>query len=286
MIVETGNQSKAAKRLNITQPALSKWLRELEQEIGQPLFTRGGMMKLTQYGELFHRYSEKVLNETDHVVDELEAMQLGQVGMVRIGVLYAVVPNLLPNALLQFRNLAPNVKITLQEDTLGPLLEKLDRHALDIVIGRMQGPQQDKYIVERLYDEPVCAVVRAGHPLLERDELAWSDTSSYPWITSFPGVPMRNRLEAEFATAGTPFPKDFIESHSAVINEALLRDSDMICLYSSNIAYYFLKDDKLKILDLPMSGELGPVAMYLQNTNPTKSVEIFCDIFRKVAAAK
>lgn len=282
-LVQTANQSEAARLLNITQPALSKWLRELEQDAGGALFLRERGMVLTPLGTAFLKYADRILGESEALTDEMEALRLGKAGRVRVGVLHAVVSELLPNAILRFRLQAPRVRIHLEEDTLEPLLDQLQRRELDLVIGRLQGMTPDCMIAETLYDETVTAVVRAGHPLIARASApSWQEAANYPWIVPPAGVPMRLRLEAEFAAAGVPFPEELIVSRLALVNEQLLRQTDMICLFSRNVARYYTKTGDLTALPLPMHGMLGPVGLFRNQAPLSPAVEDFAAAIRAV----
>lgn len=283
MLVSTGNQSAAAGKLNITQPALSKWLRELEQDIGAPLFMRGKSLRLTSVGSQFLVFAEHVLGEAENVSKVLQDMQMGHAGRLRIGVLHAVVSELLPTAILQFRTDAPSVRISVMENTLGPLLEALQRRELDVVIGRIQGAAIEGIQTEALYSEQVVAIVRTAHPLSQKTKPTWQDANTYPWLTTPQGTPMRTRLETEFINAGASFPTDLIESRSVVVNETLLRGADMITLMSCNVARHYTKNGDLTELALPMTGALGPVGLYLTGDHPTPTVARFIEIVRNIS---
>src|SRR5665213_433517 len=79
-LVQTGSQSATAALLHVTQPALSKWLRELEQNVGCPLFERGRPLKLTVYGHVVLRYSQRVLGDSLRTANELESLRAGSSG--------------------------------------------------------------------------------------------------------------------------------------------------------------------------------------------------------------
>lgn len=283
MLVETGNQSVAAGRLNITQPALSKWLRELEEDIGASLFERGKSLTLTPLGTEFLAFAEQVLGEAKNISYVLKDIHEGRAGRLRIGVLHAVVSDLLPTAILKIREAAPLVKISVQENTLSPLLEALHRRELDLVIGRIQGAELAGIQTEVLYAEQVTAVVRANHPLCAETHPSWAKATKFPWIASHTGTPMRIRLEAELVNAEVPFPADVLESRSVVVNDTLLRTSDMITLMSRNVANFYTRKGDVVELNLPMTGNLGPVGVFLPEANLSPIVTRFLDIVREIS---
>lgn len=138
-LVETGSQSATATQLNITQPALSKWLRELEEDIGAALFERGRRLTPTAYGEIVLQYARRVLGDSVRMGDELQTFRAGQSGRVRVGLLRSAAATLIPKVITSYLRIAPDVRISLFEDTLDNLLPRLERRELDCIIGRLQG---------------------------------------------------------------------------------------------------------------------------------------------------
>lgn len=284
MLVRTGNQSETAALMHITQPALSKWLRELEEQAGCALMARERPLRLTAHGEVLLRYAERVLGDSLRTGKELEAIRAGSSGLLRVGVLRAVAPMLVPRAILRCREQAPRLQIRLYEDSLDNLLPALRRHELDCVIGRLHGQALGpEFQSEALYEEPVLAVVRRGHPLLKKKRLTLADAAAYPWILPLPGMPMRVRLEAEFAAANTRLPVEQVESVSLMINETLLLASDMVSVVSQQLAQHYEQAGTLAALRLTMRQALGPVGLLWIDATPSNAVQRFLDSVRQEA---
>lgn len=280
-LVRTGNQTETAALMHITQPALSKWLRELEEQAGCPLMERERPLRLTAQGELLLRYAERVLGDSLRTGKEMEALRAGSSGLLRVGVLRAVAPLLVPRAILRCREEAPRLQIRLYEDSLDNLLPALHRHELDCVIGRLHGQALGReFHSEALYEEPVLAVVRPGHPLLKEKRLTLARAAQYPWILPLPGTPMRSRLEAEFAAADTRLPVEQVESVSLMINETLLHESDMVSVVSQQLAHHYATTGTLATLSLRMRQALGPVGLLWIDDNPSNAVQRFLQSVR------
>lgn len=281
VLVRTGNQSEAAAQMHITQPALSKWLRELEAQAGCPLMARERPLRLTAEGEVLFRYAERVLGDSYRTGEELQAISAGNSGLLRLGVLWAVAPLLVPRAVMRCQRQSPGLQFRFQEDTLDNLLPALRRHELDCVIGRLHGQSiGSEFQCEVLYKEPVRAVVRSGHPLLALDPVTLADAAAYPWILPLPGNPMRLRLEAEFATANIQLPAQQIESTSLLINETLMLESDMISVVSEQLAKRYERTGLLATLPLAMQQGLGPVGLLWADANPSNALAQFMDSVR------
>jgi len=283
-LVRTGSQSETAALMHITQPALSKWLRELEEQAGCPLMERERPLRLTVHGEVLLRYAERVLGDSLRTGKELEAIQAGRSGLLQVGVLRVVAPLLVPHAILRCRREAPRLQIRLYEDSLDNLLPQLRRHELDCIIGRLHGQALgSEFQSEALYEEPVMAVVRCGHPLLSRKRLTLADAAAFPWILPLPGTPMRVRLEAEFAATNTRLPVEQVESVSLIINETLLHESDMVSVVSQQLAHHYEANGALAVLPLTMRQALGPVGLLWTDAAPSNALVRFLDSVREEA---
>ena len=284
VLVRTGSQSEAAAQMHITQPALSKWLRELEEQAGCALMARARPLRLTAEGEVLFRYAERVLGDSYRTGEELQAISAGHSGLLRLGVLWAVAPLLVPRAVMRCQRAVPGLQFRFHEDTLDNLLPALRRHELDCVIGRLHGQAiGSEFHSEALYKEPVRAVVRNGHPLLAKERLSLADTAAYPWILPLPGNPMRVRLEAEFATANIQLPAQQIESTSLLINETLLLESDMISVVSDHLAKRYERTGLLATLPLAMRQGLGPVGLLWVDARPSSALALFIESLRQEA---
>lgn len=286
-LVETGSQSATATQLNITQPALSKWLRELEEDIGAALFERGRRLTPTAYGEIVLQYARRVLGDSVRMGDELQTFRAGQSGRVRVGLLRSAAATLIPKVITSYLRIAPDVRISLFEDTLDNLLPRLERRELDCIIGRLQGKALSAEIfAEALYDEPVCVVARARHPLRTKKAITWPDALIHPWIVPLPETPMRQLLDAELGAMGLALPATSIESSSFLATERLLQSSDMLSLVSLQLALYHTEAKSLVILPLSIPhAKLGALGLLWIDRYPTAAVQRFLDLVRQEADA-
>lgn len=284
-LVESGSVSATAAALHVTQPALSKWLRELEADVGEPLFHRGRRLALTTAGEVVLAYARRTLGDTQRVGEELEALRAGTAGRIRLGVLRPAAALLLPRAILRLQAQAPDVQLTIVEDTMDNLLPRLVRHELDVVLGRLEAPALEAGLLhEALYDEPVCVVAGPGHPLAQRRKVSWPEVARYPWIVPLPGTPMRARLDEELADAGVALPRTAVESASMLTNEGLLAHSTMLTVLSRQLALQYAARRQMAIVPVAMRRQLGPVGMVWTDANPMAVLTRFLDCVRAEAA--
>lgn len=162
-IIEEGNISNAAKRLNIAQPPLSKQMKQLEEKLGVQLFERGSRrIRLTEAGCLLRERVEQILGLVDGTIKEITELNRGLAGTLSIGTVTTSGATLLPNLLHEFHGLYPNVAFQLWEGDGYRILELLDNRVIEI--GIIRAPfNSEIYESIILPDEPlVIAMKRDG----------------------------------------------------------------------------------------------------------------------------
>lgn len=262
-LASTGNLSQSAADLNTTQPALSKWLKELEQDVGLPLFERHARgLRPTSYGEALIEHARRIGARLDNARDDMEALRDGSSGLVRIGTSGVAAADTVPLAVAQLLRNLPRAQVRLEESTMNQLLPQLARGELDIVVGRSaQGALDPQICTQALYDEPIDLVSRPGHPLTEKRALSWDDVCAWSWIIWPQGTPVRNAMESALIAAGRTLPAHFVESNSAVLNLTLLNHTDLLGVASHRAALRFQRLGALRILPFELAGS-GSVSMY------------------------
>src|ERR1700741_2370190 len=153
---------KASKRLSLTQPTVTKALRDVESTLGVELFTRTNRgLEPTPYGEIFARHAKIVLAQLRHAAEEIENLRAGHSGRVRVGTLLAASSSILPDAITLLKKERPGVAISVVVGTYDILVPSLLVGDLDMVLGRLPEEGRTRALVyEEFYAEPVCLVVR------------------------------------------------------------------------------------------------------------------------------
>jgi DNA-binding transcriptional LysR family regulator len=249
------NIHRAADELHMTQPAASKQIKDLEDMLAVRLFDRLPRgMEPTIYGETMIRHARMALTSLSLAHDDIVALKAGLAGQVEVGVIMAPAMALLPRAIARIKEQAPLLRIGVQLEQSNVLMDKLRHGMLDFMIGRIL-EQQDSagLIYEELTDEPACAVVRPGHPLVERTDLLLADICARPWILPPPGSVLRHRFDMMFRKAGLPPPVNVVDSTALLLVTALLQQTDSLHVMPRDVAEYYVSLNVLKILpiDLP-----------------------------------
>ena len=247
---EVRSLHKASARMNMTQPAASKLLLEIEAMFGVPLFVRShrGVVP-TEYGGALLQKAALLLADLDSARDEIESMTRGASGRLRVGLMQVSLPLLLPVAFKRLRTESPRISLRLHEGASGALLAAVARGELDCVVGRIDHDSSVGGIAwERLYEEPVCVAARVGHPLARRQRVTAAMLAQHEWILPTRGAPLRQEIENYFRAQRVTPPVPVVESVSVIANAVLMRDTDLVAMLPLGVARYYAEIGQLAIL--------------------------------------
>lgn len=249
---EEGNIHRAADALNMTQPAASKLLRELETMLDVPLFERLPRgMRPTLYGEAMIRHARAVVGSLDQAQEEVMGLKAGQRGHVSVGVITSPAVKLLPPAIAALKRDHPGLRVSLEIENSNVLLDRLAQEKLDLVIGRLSA-EHDKLPLRYapIADEPVCVVARPGHPLLREKNLSLASVEHAQWIVPPDGTVLRHRFEVMFRRASLVPPRDVVETSALLFVTRMLELGDMLAVLAADVAEYYTRHGMLEILPL------------------------------------
>lgn len=229
---ERRNVTAAADDLNITQPALTRSLKALEEELRVKLFDRlpNGMVP-TAYGELLYRYAKRIHQDYRHAILEIQAMRGGNAGQVKIGAGPAWIAHFLPAAIARFSVQYPAVRFAITQGTITTMMPSLLSGEIDLFCGALDFPEHPE--IEKLELVPIRHVVMAGksHPLVGRSTVAPEDLAEYPWTFLAHDIVGRRQLSSFFGAAGVDPPSITLESPSvACVTAALVHGEFLACL--------------------------------------------------------
>jgi DNA-binding transcriptional LysR family regulator len=255
---EEGNIHRAAQVLNMTQPAASKLLKELEDMLGVALFDRLPRgMRPTGYGETMIRHARMALASLSQAHDEIDALKSGRYGQVSVGAITAPGLNLLPAAVAQVKQQHPSLRVQLAIETSDVLMERLAQGKVDIVVGRLfERHDKTDLRYEALVEEPVCAVARPGHPLCQVARLTLRDIVGCGWIVPLPGSVLRHRFELMFQEEGLEAPTNLIESTALLFLTKMLQQSDLLAVIATDVARYYAEHGMVALLPITLPAKM------------------------------
>ncbi|MDJ1029706.1 LysR substrate-binding domain-containing protein [Klebsiella quasipneumoniae] len=261
-VAQQGTLGRAAETLNLSQPALSKTLNELEQLTGTRLFERGRLgAQLTLVGEQFLTHAVKVLDALNSAGQALNRKEDLNNDIVRIGALPTAALGILPTVIGQFHKQQKD--ITLQVATMNNtmLLAGLKSGEIDIGIGRMSDPELMSGLhYELLFLESLKLVVRPGHPLLQ-ETVTLSRVMEWPVVVSPKGTVPRQNAEALLQSQGCKMPAGCIETLSASLSRQLTVDFDYVWFVPSGAVKDDLRRGVLTALPIATQGAGEPIGI-------------------------
>lgn len=179
-LARTKNFTRAAEELNASQPALSRAIQKLEDQLGRPLFDRKPReVVLTDMGELFLERAKEILHLVEDTFSELS--EAGRRGRIRLGAIPTIAPYFLPKLLSTFAAAHPDIAVLVQEDTTESLIRRCSHGELDLAIVAL--PIIAKHLeLEPLFEEELLLVLPVGHCLSERADIRIEEVDSYPFV--------------------------------------------------------------------------------------------------------
>jgi LysR family transcriptional regulator, pca operon transcriptional activator len=263
--------TRAAGTLGLTQPALTKMVRELEELVGEPLFERHARgMRPTPAGRVVLRYARGALADLGRLEDELDLKgELGQMSVV-VGVLPVAAVGILPGAVIRARAEHPNLKIRLVEGPTEALLVQLEAGEVDLVVGRLYpAVVPDSLVREVLYAEPISVMARSSHPLLRIKRPSIKDLAAFDLLLPSFGQRISVDVEQFMAAVGLAASVGSIRSTSRGFIREMLLATEMITVLPRMMMGGDLVRGQVRVLPLSAPALARPAGVI---TNPQRGV--------------
>lgn len=286
VLEQAGTLTEAAARLHMTQSAMSHWLAEMEGLVGAPLVVRGGRrLELTPAGHLMKRLAISVLGDVSRAGQALNAAARGKTTGLHVGSIWSGVARVLPMAVSRFQALHPDVSVTVTEQPVGTLLERLARRELDVVLGTIDARTHHAGLQhEVLYEDDICVVVGRGSPL-------WGDTAMHPlasliheqWIVPQKGTTMRSQWDSALIDAGTPWLQPKVETSAITTLLTLLDSGNYIGVCSEEMTRYQSAHSMVHKLSIDRVIRFGAVGVVWNTDVYSETIDAFVQIAHEVS---
>jgi LysR family transcriptional regulator, pca operon transcriptional activator len=221
---------QASHALGISQPALSKSIRELEETIGVTLFERHSKgMRSNAFGTLVEESARRIIAELARLDAQLDSQLEPESGVITVGSLPVTAVGFLPGLLVSLRVAMPDLCINVIQSDTEQMLSALLAGEVDLVLGRLYEPAApDAFVREQLYDEPISLLAREGHPLLAAKPIRQDDLAEYGLV--LPSLTHRVAREIEDALAAMKLepPPSALRSNSLGLIRELLLTTEMV----------------------------------------------------------
>lgn len=231
-IAAEGSFRGASRKLFLSQPTLSHQIRQLELQMGAPLFERlPRSARLTAAGRILHGRAIRMLRELEDARREIADLQQLASGELRIGIVSTVNVAVIPEAVGNFRNAHPGVAVAVRELPMEALEAELLAGQLDLGISFLPGKSGARLEAEPLFTEKLVAVLAADHPLARRRRVTLPDVLSHPLVLLSHGFCTRELVLESVALQGLEHVlKPAVEMNSIEGVLATVRQTGMLTL--------------------------------------------------------
>lgn len=284
-VAEEGNVGRAATRLNISQPPLTRQIHQLEIELGVQLFDRHpGGMTLTEPGQLFLMEARHARSVLELAVDRVKRAGRGELGRLDIGVFGSGILGTIPEIIHDFRHRHPGIEVAIHSMTKDQQILALRNRTLNLAFNRMIEPQSD-IVIEQIGTEQLYLAVNNSHPLAAAGECKLAELTAEQFIL-FPTVGRPGFIEKvrgichEFGFV----PRVTQEVGDVVSGIALVAAGFGVSLVPQSATSLALPNVSYRpLVDLPESARVDLSCMYLEeNSSPT--VGRFLESMRRFVA--
>ena len=282
------NLHRASISMNMSQPAATRMLQEIEDMFDCELFDRmpRGMLPTALGAELL-RFAQAALSGLDRAAADLAARKQGGYGYLSIGTIMGAAPDLVMKAVAEIKSLHPQLRIRIMGDTSDQVVQLLEQGRVDIAVTR-RNPANERahYDFEPLGNERLIAVVRSGHPLARRRRLQWEElVKDWPWILQPETSPARIAIEQALQRIELPMPADVIECSSVYSMQQLVQLTDALMVLSESTMRDYLKMGLVKALPVTLDAQMAPFGLLRRKDEPvSRELQFFIDLLRKRAS--
>ncbi|WOE81898.1 LysR substrate-binding domain-containing protein [Pseudomonas protegens] len=265
-VLQSGSLVRASQALNLTQPAVTKIIHELESYFEAPLLVRSNRgVTATELGQVVVQRAKSLLAELRALTDEVNAFQEGTSGQVMVGTLISASTSLLPRAIQLLKQRAPGVLVSLRVGQMDQLFPALAVGDVDLVVGRVPDDwhrRSEALEVDVLYREDLSIVAGARHPLHQQTPVSLKHLHAFPWVLPTRDSLLRRTADRLFADNGLATPDNVAESLSILTNITLMQDQRTVALMPYEASLQFIQAGMLQAFDLGTPLQFGDIGCF------------------------
>lgn len=252
-IVSAGSLGRAADVLHVTQPALSRIIKRLEDEVGAPLFERHSKgMQLTAIGQALLPHASLLQREADYAREEIDAMRGLAKGTIRVGAVGSIASYVLPLAVGNVVARWPNLRVEILEGVWDRLAEGLVKHEIDLALSMAMPDTEDIIaIADCRWEDASFVVASPEHPLRHRRGLMLADTLEAPWAVPPRGTGPYEHMRQVFEAAGLGLPNIVVETRSVTALKSLVARSGFLSWMAEPMIDAERRADVIEPLPIP-----------------------------------
>ena len=258
-VIENKSFNLASENLNVSQPAISKAIKDMEETLSVKLIERLPKgVEPTEFGKIIEKYSHLVLSDLSKAEKEIKSLKDGTTGDVNVGVAFSPRIHLLPMATINVQNKFPNIYFKVFAGQRMDLLSDLLKGRIDLFVSAivpddilfLEKADQSTFEYLPLYKDTQHIVTRFDHPLQNKKNLELSDTLNYDWILPDQEKTLRLfNVTEQFLKNNLEIPQPKILHNSGNFALNVIKNSNYIGIHPKQMIET-QKDGLLKILDI------------------------------------
>lgn len=281
-VVAERNFTRAAERLNMAQPPLSRQIQQLEEELGLQLIERDSRpLRLTEAGRLIYEQAVQVLERVDEIKALARRLRHAENSRFTIGFVASTLYGWLPEMIRRYRSIRPSVEVSLVELTTVEQVAALKEGRIDVGFGRI--PLEDSAIARTLLRyEAIIAAIPSGHPLLERQGPLRLDDLTAGTLVVYPKSPrpsFADQVLALYRTRGLK-PESILEVRDVQTALGLVAADVGVSLVTASVRH--LRRDKVEYREIQEEQAVSPLFMSHRINDASPEIAIMLEAIRHV----
>lgn len=286
-VAQSGSMARAADRLAISHPVVSKTITGLERALGVRLLDRTAQgVELNDYGRAFIKCGTAVFDELRRGVQEIELISDPTAGEVRVGSTAPLADGLLPAAIERLAKRHPRIEVHAADGDSPALCEMLRKRELDFVVSRTWGASfGEDFVGEYLFDESMFVIAGLRNPWSSRRRIKLADLLDEPWVLPERDNPVGALIVEGFRCSGTALPKPRVVSNSMAVRTRLVEGNHFLTMLPGSMLHFGGNRLRVRKLQVALPMDSQPVEIIgLRNRTLNSVARLFIQELREVVS--
>ena len=286
-VTECGTMGKAAERLRLSQPVISKAIADLEHTLGVRLLDRGPQgAEATLYGRALLKRSVAIFDELKQSVGDLQFLADPTVGELRVGCGDSMSAGFLPAIINRLSVRHPRLTFRVSQAPSGPVLyRELRERNVDVVVARLAMPLAEADLShEVLFDEKELVVAGARSPWCRQRSIKLADLINERWVLPPSDCAGGAQVAKTFSACGLEVPQAAVFSHSTQLFDVLASGGRFLAMLPASVMWFGPKRSTIKVLPVKLPAVPWPIGtITLKDRTISPVAQLFIDCAREIA---